>query len=315
VDLRAAADELYALRPDGFVARRDELAAEAKQAGDRTLAADVKKLPRPSVAAWAVNMLLRHHPDQVEQVLDLGAALREAQESMAGDELRQLGRQRRQLTAAVTRQARSLASELGQKLGDAAVTQVEETLHAAMVDAEAARAIRTGLLAKPLAVTGTEAADVVESVAVRCALGKSAVRRASVGRRTGGKAADAGAARADEQSRPEPSHRPELSVVPDNSRAIKEAEAELAGAEQALADAERKLVKAGRKVEKRTAKGLQLRAELEELRRRAAELEERIEANEDELAEAEETRDEREAAVSGAQAGTDRARKALEGLR
>ena len=33
-------------------------------------------------------MLVRHDPDQVDQVLTLGAALREAQENMAGEELR-----------------------------------------------------------------------------------------------------------------------------------------------------------------------------------------------------------------------------------
>ena len=113
VDLMAAADELYSLRPDEFVPRRNALAAEAKGSGDKELAAEVKKLAKPNTAAWVVNMLVRHESDQVEQVLELGAQLREAQESMAGEELRQLGRQRRQLTSAVTRQARALAAELG----------------------------------------------------------------------------------------------------------------------------------------------------------------------------------------------------------
>lgn len=106
VDLTAAADELYSLLPEEFVARRNALATEARKDGDRGLSAQVKQLGKPSIAAWVVNMLVRHDSDQVQQVLELGAALREAQTSMAGDELRQLGRQRRQLTAAVTRRAR-----------------------------------------------------------------------------------------------------------------------------------------------------------------------------------------------------------------
>jgi hypothetical protein len=302
VDLMAAADELYSLRPEEFVSRRTSLAAEAKDGGDKSLAAEVKKLAKPTTAAWVVNMLVRHEPDQVEQVLELGAALREAQASMAGDELRQLGRQRRQLTAAVTRDARALAAELGQKVGDPVATQVEDTLHAAMVDEDAAKAVRTGLLVKPLTVAGTEAADVVSSVAVPAALGETAVRRAPAPRP--GKKTEA----------PEP-QKPELTVVEDNSRAIADAEAELAEAEGELATAERRLAKAARKVEKREAKGLQLQGELEELRRKVAELEQRIGDNEDELSDAEDVRDEREEEVEEARAAVERARKALDALR
>jgi hypothetical protein len=301
VDLMAAADELYSLRPEDFVPRRTSLAAEAKDGGDKSLAAEIKKLAKPTTAAWVVNMLVRHEPDQVEQVLGLGAALREAQASMAGEDLRQLGRQRRQLTAAVTRDARELAAELGQKVGDPVATQVEDTLHAAMVDEDAAKAVRTGLLVKPLAVAGTEAAEVVESVAVPAALGETAVRRAP-------------APRPGKTKAPEP-QKPELTVVEDNSRAIADAETELAEAEGKLATAERRLAKAARKVEKREAKGLQLQGELEELRRKIAELEQRIGDNEDELSDAEDVRDEREEDVAEARAAVERARKALDALR
>lgn len=302
VDLMAAADELYSVRPDEFVARRNELAAEAKtEGGDKALVADIKKLAKPTTAAWVVNMLVRHESDQVEQVLRLGAALREAQASMAGNELRELGRQRRQLTAAVTRQARSLAAELGQTIGDAVATQVEDTLHAAMIDEDAAKAVRTGLLVKPLAVSGTEAADVVGSVALPETMGETAVRRPPTPRTRARKQAEA--------------QKPELTVVADNSRAIEEAEAALADAEEELAGAERRLAKAESKVEKREAKGLQLQAELEELRRRIADVEQRVEANEDELTAAEENRDDREESVEEARRAVERARKALEALR
>jgi hypothetical protein len=303
VDLMSAAEELYGLRPDEFVPRRNELAAEAKQ-DDKALAAQVKKLAKPATAAWVVNMLVRHESGQVEQVLELGAALREAQASMAGDQLRELGRQRRQLTAAVTRQARSLAADLGQKIGDPVAAQVEDTLHAAMVDEDAAAAVRTGLLTKPLAVAGVEAADVVESVAVPDALGTAVVRRAAPADAEREPAASTSSAR-----------KPDLSVVPDSSRAIEEAEQALAEAERELAEREQKLAKAQRKVEKREARALQLQGELDELRRRVAEVEERIEANEDDLADAEETRDERTAAAEAARAATEAARAALDALR
>ena len=300
VDLMAAADELYALRPEEYVPRRTSLAADAKQVGDKELAAAITKLQKPTTAAWVVNVLVRHDPDQVEQVLALGSALRDAQESMAGDQLRELGRQRRQLVAAVSRQARGLAAELGQKIGDSVARQVEETLHAAMVDEDAARAVRTAFLVKPLAVTGTDAGDVVGAVAVPSALGATAVRRPPP--------PDRGRAEADEQVRPE------LTVVQDNSRAVADAEAELAEAERGLAAAERAAGKAQRRVEKREAKGLQLQGEVEELRRRLAELEQRIEANEDELSDAEDARDECQDMVAEARDAVQRARKTLDVL-
>ncbi len=294
----AAAEELYSTRPDEFVPRRTELAAEAKGDGDKTLVAEIKKLPKPVTAAWTVNMLVRHEPDQVEQVLALGSALREAQATMAGEELRRLGRQRRQLVAAVARRARVVAADLGQKLGDPVVTQVEETLHAAMVDDDAAAAVRTGMLVKPLAPAGTEVAGVAESVAVPSAIGADVVRRAPA-RRTA-RAAPA---------------KPELTVVEDDTAAIEEAEQALAEAESELAAARRQWEKAQRKVEKREAKELQLHAEVDELRRRLAEVEKRVEDNEDQLSDAEEARDDREEAVAEAQAAVDRARKALGSLR
>ncbi|HEU4513746.1 MAG TPA: hypothetical protein VFR87_11635 [Nocardioidaceae bacterium] len=293
-----AAEELYGLRPEEFVARRNALAKEAKDAGDKELSEQVKKLAKASTAAWVVNMLVRHDPEQVEQILELGAALREAQESMAGDQLRELGKQRRQLTAAVTRQARALAAELGERVGDPIADQVEATLHAAMVDEDAAKAVRTGCLIKPMSVTGTEASGVVESVAVPGALGEAVVRRAPAPREPRPAAKKAA--------------KPELTVVEDNSRAIAEAEQAVRAAEAELADAERRLAKAQAKVEKREARGLQLQGELDELRRKVAELEQRIEANEDELSDAEDARDEREEAVEAARKAVDQARKALE---
>ena len=52
----------------------------------------------------------------MEQVIAVGNALREAQQGMDAAELRALTRQRRQLTSAVTQQARALALEEGVKV-------------------------------------------------------------------------------------------------------------------------------------------------------------------------------------------------------
>src|SRR5690606_13878695 len=96
--------ELYGLPLDEFTAARDERAKELRADGERTAATAVRALRRPSTAAWAVNQLVRARREEVEQVLDLGAALREAQAALAGDELRALRKQQQQLVAAVVRQ-------------------------------------------------------------------------------------------------------------------------------------------------------------------------------------------------------------------
>ena len=60
-----AARELYGLVPAEFTAARNALAQQAADGGDRELAARIRKLPKPPVAAWAVNALVRHRPDEV----------------------------------------------------------------------------------------------------------------------------------------------------------------------------------------------------------------------------------------------------------
>jgi len=164
--LADAAAALYALTPGEFTAARNKRAREARADGDKEFAAAITALRKPSASAWLVNMLVRHRTDQISQVLDLAASLREAQQDLDAQELRELGRQRQQLVAALTREGRRLASDLGEHLSDAAADEVGQTLQAAMVDAWAAAAVRTGALVRPLLATGVEAVDLAGAVAV-----------------------------------------------------------------------------------------------------------------------------------------------------
>ena len=75
------ADDLYALPLGDFTPARDALAKEYK--ADKDLAAGIKGLRKASLAAWVINLLVRRNPDQVDQVLAVGAALRDAQENLA----------------------------------------------------------------------------------------------------------------------------------------------------------------------------------------------------------------------------------------
>ena len=291
--LLEAAEGLYALPLADFTPRRDALARELRP-GDATLAAAVKKLRKPSLAAWVVNLLVRRDAGQVEQVLGVGAALREAQASLAGEELRALTRQRRQLTAAVTARARGLAAEHGQRVTDAVAEQVEATLTAAMVDQEAAAAVRTGLLVGALAATGVDAVDVAGALAVPDALGHVPT--------------------ALEEPGPPP---PQLRLVEDpeaGARAVVEAESRVAEARRAVERAQQAAAAAADDVAALQARSLQLGSEIEEHRRAIADLETQGDRVDDELADAEQVREDADSSLAAARHAHDQARAALAAL-
>jgi hypothetical protein len=154
VDLDEVADELYEVPPEEFIALRTQRQDEAKAEGDKALAKAIGSLPKPSTAAWVCNLLVREAHDEIAGLVELGTLVREAQESLAGDQLRALDVQRRQLVTALTRQARKLAYEHGHSVSTAVATQVEETLRAAMADPEAGEALLSGRLTSPLNYSG-----------------------------------------------------------------------------------------------------------------------------------------------------------------
>jgi len=287
-ELLGIADELYALPLGDFTPARD---AHAKRLKGTELAAPVKALRKPSLAAWVVNLLVRRDADQVTQVLDLGTALREAAAGMEGEELRALTRQRRQLTAAVTTGARALAAGEGVRVTQAVADQVEATLTAAMVDERCAEAVRSGLLVTALASTGVDEVDLSKAVATPEALGFSAT-----------------------PVEPAP---PELHVVPDpdaDEKAVAAAREQVAATEAAVAEAREALDAAAAEVSDLEARGMQLQAEAEELRRRLSEVEESSEEVEEELSDAEQARAEAEASLASATRDHDAATRALQEL-
>lgn len=150
MDLDEVADRLYGLPPEDFIAARDALAKDATAAGDRPRAAGIKALRKPSVIAWALNQLVRQDRPSVEQLVSLGADLRGAQDSLAGDALRALGRQRHQLVRAVAGRAADLAEGNGHPLSRPQVDQLATSLDAALTDPTNATLLLAGRLATGL---------------------------------------------------------------------------------------------------------------------------------------------------------------------
>ncbi|WP_165825556.1 hypothetical protein [Actinomycetospora cinnamomea] len=145
--LEDAADLLYGVGREEFIPYRDALVKQVRQAGDRELAGEIGGLRKPSVAAWVANRLAREFPDEIGALEELGSSLREAQEKLEGDALRQLSRQRHGLINALVERGRRIAREESVRLGDPAVRELERTIGAALADPTAARALAGGQLA------------------------------------------------------------------------------------------------------------------------------------------------------------------------
>ncbi|MFJ5957139.1 hypothetical protein ACIQC5_14445 [Paenarthrobacter sp. NPDC092416] len=165
MDLRDAAQELYAAMPREFTAQRTALVRQAKEAGDKELAQQIGSLPKPAAAAWAINMLELHKPEVIDGVVRFGASLRTAQEDSDAESFRELGQQRQGQLSAAVQAAKAMATKLGAPLSAAAATDVEQTLRAAMADSGAASAVATGRLVRGLTGSGFESVDLTGAVA------------------------------------------------------------------------------------------------------------------------------------------------------
>lgn len=290
-ELAAIADRLYAAPADTFTDARN---ATAKECGDKALAARVKKLKKPSVAAWAVNLLVRRQGDQIESALELADSLRAAADALDGDELRALTRQRRQLTTALASSARSLARESGVRLTGPVVDQIEGMLNAAMLDPEAARVVRTGRMVTAFTSTGVSELDVESVVALPEALD---IRASPVDG-------------PDEEEAPVGLH-----AVPDDGARLAGAEDTLEEATGRVARAEQELTGIDQSVEELNARRLQLQGEADELRRRLAAIENDVDQVDDELEEAGEAQEDARVVLDDARAAQVAAEKTLASLR
>lgn len=185
--LEDAARELYALPLDAFTAQRNALAAGA---ADKAAARGIRSLRKPSVPAWVVDLLVRRATGEVEQALELGAEMREAQEELDAATLSQLTTQRRALVAGLARRAAALAKDEGVTVSRAAMDEVEKTLNAAMRDAAASDAVMSGRLIRALEVVGFDPVDLDGAVAGEVTARPAAAPRDDLAQRRARKAAE-----------------------------------------------------------------------------------------------------------------------------
>ncbi|PBC58821.1 hypothetical protein [Rhodococcus sp. ACPA1] len=148
------AEKLYGLDPGEFVEARTAQVTAARENKDRALATEIGKLRKPTVVGWLVNLLARELPDEVGALLTLGDALRDAQRHLSGPDLRRLNTQRQHVVRALARKAGELAAERGRTVGEDALRDVGQTLHAALADAETAEQVRRGRVVTAASYSG-----------------------------------------------------------------------------------------------------------------------------------------------------------------
>ena len=277
MDLDAVADELYGLWPGEFTAARTAREKEARAAGDKELAAQVKALGKPTTVGWLANRLVRDHGDELQPLLELGDALREATAVLQGDELRSLSQQQHQLVAALVRQARRDAAASGHRVGEDAARGLEETLRAALADADLSEQLAAGRLTGGLQHAGFGAGGAAGP-------GPAPVRRPAATARPSsskrGRDSDGAAAAADRTRE----RRERAAARKQAERDLADARRQAAAAATAHAEAKAAVDEAAAAAAAAAARVAELRAELEQVSRDQAAAERRRRAAEPDVA-------------------------------
>src|SRR5437763_13328928 len=141
-DVSRPASDLYGLPLERFTEERNALARRLRQQGRREEAAEVSKLRKPSVAAWAVNQLVRTQRREIDALFAVGDALQKSQgDVLAGrgdaGSLRAAADAERAALDRLGPKARGLLIADGHELTPPKLEQVSDTLHAAALEEEA----------------------------------------------------------------------------------------------------------------------------------------------------------------------------------
>jgi hypothetical protein len=227
-------DDLYGVDPEEFVSARAALAKRLRADGDREGAAAIKKLAKPTRAAWAVNRLVRDRPEEIRALVDAGEALAGAQEQLLEG-----------ADASVLRGAAEAARRLVDALADeapvegAARDKVRGTLHAATVDEDVRRDVAAGRVVRERSASGFGGLEAL--LASGFAAKDTPARKAKGRTRTAkGEADGKGAPATPTKARPEPK-KPDPREVQRRRDALRRAKEAEARAEDGVTGAQRSL--------------------------------------------------------------------------
>ena len=175
-------DPLYREHPDGFVAARDALAKELRGAGDRAEADRVKKLRRPTAAAWLLNRAALRDSKVLKAFARASEALEKAQrgalegKSGSAENWRAAAAREREAAAAVLDAAEASAREAGHPASKQTLDLVDGTLRAAAADPELRAKVVSGRLDRERSAATIGG---LEAGAARAGAGKAPSKRSA----------------------------------------------------------------------------------------------------------------------------------------
>jgi len=145
----SALEELFRTPPATFTKTRDTLAKRLKDEGEDDVAAELKKLRRPSVVAFVLNQLSRAHADDVAELVDVGRELARAQRKAIRGEattgLREAIARQREVVASLTSKTTALMKKLGVSTSSH-LDEVAGALQAALIDPAVGERLEEGRL-------------------------------------------------------------------------------------------------------------------------------------------------------------------------
>jgi hypothetical protein len=248
-------EDLYGLALDRFVPERAALVKARRAEKRREEASEVAALRKPSVAAWAVNQLVRTQRTALQSLFAAGDDLARAQGQAAagkggGDAMREATHRQRDAVRELLEAAEGLLGSDGHGVSQATMERVGETLRAAANDQDARQQVAGGCLTRELRFVGLgigvsapssvtpEPSAEAERVAARehAAAIKAARRTEAEARRAATRAdKELAAAQARQHEAAVSLREAETSLSAATQRA-KDAATELTAAEQALGD-------------------------------------------------------------------------------
>jgi hypothetical protein len=152
-------EDLYGLALDRFVPARAALVKARRAEKRREEASEVAALRKPSVAAWAVNQLVRTQRTALQSLFAAGDDLARAQEQAAagkggGDAMREATHRQRDAVRELLEAAEGLLGSDGHGVSQATMERVGETLRAAANDQDARQQVAGGCLTRELRFVG-----------------------------------------------------------------------------------------------------------------------------------------------------------------
>ncbi|MGZ6268346.1 MAG: hypothetical protein ACXWNR_07305 [Candidatus Limnocylindrales bacterium] len=160
--------DLYGLPLERFIPERAALVKVFRAENKRDAATEVAGMRKPSVAAWAVNQLVRTQSKAVEALFRAGDDLAQAQSGAAAgrrmaDAIRGPTRRQRDALDDLLQAAKGLLSSEGHALTPTTLERVIDTLRAASIDEASRRQVRDGCLTQELRFAGLGIGDPVVS--------------------------------------------------------------------------------------------------------------------------------------------------------